>query len=371
MNLSDRREGDSMLYLTACAGAPLPEIVVSNRCGLRGVVYLAAQFGALMIAVVTPAVYADEPTVETILTGLQTPRSVAIRPTEIIDHDEVFVAESGAGQIIRVHSTEPAESTVAITGFSADPPTESSASPLALLFVDSDQLVVGCGSPPAVRAYKLTDVDQPLKADMPSQHLGGENVLSVVAISRTRANDNVSDMLIVGCRGDDPKIWLASIPVRAGMIDKTNPFAASVRFSDNERPVALTVSPQGFVVVSSRAPNDSQNGLLTFINPIRGSAVMELVVDLADITGLAFSPKSGNLFAIAAQPNSQDSSGLFRIDDASVPGKPGCKAVKIADLSDPAAMAFAPEGTLYVTAIDRSDSGDFKNGTLLRIHGDL
>jgi hypothetical protein len=155
------------------------------------------------------------------------------------------------------------------------------------------------------------------------------------------------------------------------MIDKMSPFAASVRFPDDQQPIALAISPQGFVVVSSRGPGEVQDGLLTFINPIHGLAVMELKVALPDITGLAFSPKSGNLFATAATRDDKDANGLFRIDDASAPGKPGCKATKMADLSDPAALAFAPDGTLYVTAIEKAESSTSKSGVLLRIQGDL
>jgi DNA-binding beta-propeller fold protein YncE len=71
--------------------------------------------------------------------------------------------------------------------------------------------------------------------------------------------------------------------------------------------------------------------------------------DLRRIVALAYSPKSGNLY-VANSPTTDDGhSGIYRIDQMTKPDVSTCTAVRIADVKSPTALAFAPDGALYVT----------------------
>ncbi len=53
-------------------------------------------------------------------------------------------------------------------------------------------------------------------------------------------------------------------------------------------------------------------------------------------------------------------------------GKGGVATVKVMSLDKPTSLAFAPDGTLYVTAFGTAKEGsDEKPGQLLKIKGDL
>jgi hypothetical protein len=109
---------------------------------------------------------------------------------------------------------------------------------------------------------------------------------------------------------------------------------------------------------------------LVFRNPIDGMMALELTIDLPAIVGLAYSPITGNLYAASAPRDSQGQGGIFRLDDVGERGAPACKAAKIAKVDNPTALAFGPDGALWVTAIGESDT-DAKRGVLMKLIGDL
>src|SRR5213080_3816353 len=57
-------------------------------------------------------------TVQKVLAGLQNPRGVAVRPDGSGDSYETFIAESGAGRIVKVTTAKPEKATDVVSGFS-------------------------------------------------------------------------------------------------------------------------------------------------------------------------------------------------------------------------------------------------------------
>jgi hypothetical protein len=323
----------------------------------------------LLICLVVPPSSAKDAAVETVLTGLQGPRGVAVRPGGSTDQYEVFVSDTLAGRIVKLRSDQLGKSTDAITGFATHTARSQNAGPFGLLFLDRDHIVVACGSDPAVRLYELSDENGAQPADKPKQAVGNAAVNGAYFIGRTAANDKVPDMLVVTCAGHGPH-GLGKIPVRAGTLDKLTPFANPS--AEIHVPIGVAVGEQGFVVVGQ--PDliaDPPQSLLTFFNPIDGSAVMSAPVNLAEIFGLAYHPQSDNLYAIDFAPSDEKQGGVFCIDDISTPGKTACRAVRIAAIVRPTALAFGPDGALYITATRKSNGTDPGPGTLLRITGDL
>ncbi len=339
---------------------------------------------ALVVLAAPPGVAADV-SAKTVLTGLSEPRDVAIRPGGTPESYEIFVADMGARRVIKMASDKPNESTEVITGFpevASDSDEARTGNPLCLLFLDSGHLVAGlAGSPPEVRLYQLADADAPISADEAKQRVTAELREDAPhfppdrchALIRTRPNDVVSDALLVTVASlDEP---LSKIPIRAGMLGTMTQFETKSGSGPTvSRPAALAVSDQGYVVVAEGGFRQKEMQLM-FLNPTNGQVVMRVPTGLSELVGLAYSPKTGNLYAAAKADGTPNEVGVFRIDEAS--GKSflvdvrAATAVKVADVARPTQMAFGPDGALYVTALGEPGDDESPRGVLLKLTGEL
>lgn len=295
---------------------------------------------------------------EAMLSNLNRPCAIAVRPGGTADRYELFIAESGAGRIVRWSTAASGEAPEIIAGFTsaADFDRFNPQGPVSLWFLDAGLLVVGTrgASPDALlRSYelpedeKVLDADVDRRADARSADAGDSVCL---ALTRSRPNEFVADALLLAVRDGDGGTLLRA-RVQAGIVGHPKSFGEGEAAS---WPRALATSPAGRFVVGD------QKGRLSFSNPIDGSRELHFTTKLTQLTGLAYSPTTGSLYA------ADFDQGLFRIDDASQPGRPACNPVKIAELKQLAALAFAPDGALYLITF-----GDGKNGTLQVITGDL
>ncbi|MEX0642386.1 MAG: hypothetical protein WD468_06780 [Pirellulales bacterium] len=303
--------------------------------------------------------YAKDTSVETILDDLNNPRGVAVRPGGTASEYEVYVADAGAGRVIRIRSEQAGEAADAITGF------DVKAGPNVLLFVDRDHLVVGCEGTPAIRMYELVDQPTSQSADQPKQSVEsavGPEMEAAFAFARTRPNDKVPDMLIVAVKREGSAVTLGRVPIRAGTLDKLSTFVGN---SQGRLPRGVAVGEQGYIAVSeSDSSTDPSRNVLTFYDPASGATLVTIPILLRHFFDLAYHPTNGNLYALDSSGDGEQG-GVYRLDDASEPGKPACKAVKIAAINKPTALAFAPNGTLYIT------TANDKQGKLLSISNDL
>jgi hypothetical protein len=322
----------------------------------------------------------DNFAVETIFTGLKNPCGVAIRPGESTDRYEIFVADSGAGRIIRLTSDAPQTGPVeVVTGFALSQlgDINLTVGPTGLLFLDCRRMVVGVSGDDgaSVRLFELAEGAAALAADSPKQQIklksdrGGLN--HAYAIARTQANETVRDALVITCFDNDSSGDVRTIILRADVLTELTLLTASKVQSEITFPAAVAIGDGGYIVVgwigSLRTRRDSR---LTFYNPVNGATLMELSTDLHDIQSLAYSPRTGNLYAADAAWMEPKDGGLFRVDAANEPGAFKCVAVKVADVKHPSALAFGPDGALYITAV--GDPGENNSqGVLLRVTGDL
>jgi hypothetical protein len=97
---------------------------------------------------------------------------------------------------------------------------------------------------------------------------------------------------------------------------------------------------------------------------------MELATELHDILGLAYSPRSGCLYAIDSSWKGAKNGGLFRIDAATERRAVKCSVVKIAAIVRPTALAFGPDGALYITAVGELND-ESTSGVLVKVSGNL
>jgi hypothetical protein len=321
--------------------------------------------------------------VKKILTGLKNPHGVAVRPEGSGEAHEVFVAESGAGRVIKIASDKPEKRIDVVAGFStklANGDSPTSAGVHSLYFLDHMRLLVAGGDDdgvPFVRLYELPDPESPLTSD---QHKHEANVPETGkdakfnahvfrGIARTQYNDRVGDFLLVAAPVDGDSTGLVYVPVRSGTLGDAVP--AQLKNAAGATQIGgITVGNNGYATLATNSLDDSaQPSRLAFFSPLDQRIVMEIPTELQRIVALAYSPKSGNLFVANSPTNEDDRAGIYRIDRATQPGAFSCIAIRIADVRRPAALAFAPDGTLYVSA-----SGDPKTknaGELLKLDGDL
>jgi len=324
---------------------------------------------------VAAAADADQPTIEKVLTSLKNPRGVAIRPDSAGEPYEIFVAESGAGRIIKVASANP-KKIEAVVGFPAPADGHFNSPGIqSLQFLDRTRLVVAGDDDgvPFVRLYELPETDTPLTAEHPKQDIqvpGSDETASartLRGIARSQPNDRVGDILVIIAWNNGKTTGLVSAPVRAGTLGDAVPLVdASPDLDAN----AIAVGAKGHIVVASSSDSErDRSAQLKFLNPLDRRNVMQLPVELSRIVALAYSPRSGNLYAANFPTQGDGKSGIYRIDDAGQRGAPACTATKIADIRHPTALAFAADGTLYVTSSGNPNTEDA--GALVKVTGDF
>jgi hypothetical protein len=345
---------------------------------------MALGIGLVSLNFVAPSFAAEDVAVETVLTGLRNPCGVAIRPGDGEGRYEVFVADSGALKVVRLWSDEPEKSAAAITGFAAgtlgDGPIR--VGPIALFFLDRNRLIVGSsgnGGGARVRLYALPEDRAEVLAEAAEQEIkflddatGSGGMDHVYAMVRTRANEPVPDAVILTSLRNDRSGQLFQIPIRAGTLGAMQPFGGPTDGGAPKKVAEVSLAEQEHIVAGQVGELDeSRDSQVVFYNPIDGARIMALPLELHDVVGLAYSPKTGNLYAADIAWMASENGGIFRIDEVGDAGQPRCAAVKIATVARPSALAFGPDGALYVTAFGELADEKTNGGLLLKVVGEL
>ena len=320
-------------------------------------------------------------TVEIVLRGLEHPSGLALRKGEKkAGPHELFLAESGAGRVVRVTTSRPENIQETITGFPKGAPGKTPADRtglLGILFLTRTKLIV-CGggaqeNQETVRVYALPTDGSPLTAEQTDHSVGltpGDD-RSNGGARNFHALTKTDTAVFVTSSGDGQQGWILKAGIEANRLAFLQPFIATTEATGGV-PTAIAVIPKPrpqFLVVAQRgkptAPRDSR---LSFYVPSSAALALSLPTGLHEIVGLAYSP-SGQLYAIDFAGQNSAEGGVYRLDDARVNGKQTCRSVKIAAVARPTALAFTPDGVLYVTALGNEE--DAQQGVLLKIIGDL
>ena len=325
----------------------------------------------LACLLIATAVCAEDVVVETLITGLHRPCGVAVQPGGLPVRHQVYVADTGAGRVIHFASNSPGRVLDVVTGFPAaaggagpfDQP-----GPRGLMFLDEYQLAVATANTrgSTISTYRVPGDLRAVSANEARQELPLPS--SAWTLARTRANEAVPDLLVVTAIGRGSDRGLLQCRVQADFLGTVEPFGNRTDAGKSPLPVAVAVSPRGYVVVGWSATNGtSPHAAISVHNPANGAVLLRLNSTLRKIVAFAYSPGTGNLYAADYAAGSGDDGGIYRIDDASRPGDPACEAVKVASVRRATALAFGPNRAMYVTTYGDGDA----DGTLVKITGKL
>jgi len=347
--------------------------MLRNRTAVPGGLVQAL---ALSLALSLTASAQDVKT-EVVAKGLDNPSGVAVQPGT----GHVFIA-SHAG----VHRLDPKSGklTAEITGY-PDPTDiygkgpKYAIGPLGLAFLDQWHLVVGDGSrvdgEELVRIYKVGDT-APEKAqnEADAVHtLGpiGPSDLSPKGEGNFYGVAASSEWIFVTCNGDDTKGWVARAAVTDGKPGKLELVIATKEATEVDAPGPAVMSKNGKAVVVGQVGEVNQAGdsLLTFYGAASGKLQRKLPTGLNDITGLAYSPTSGKLYATDFSWVDSAAGGLFQIT-AGPKEATEAKTRKLVGLDKPTGLAFDAEGTLYIAVFGTAAEGSDKPaGQILKVSG--
>lgn len=325
---------------------------------------LALTCAALLAA---PA-FAQDAKVETVVSGLNNPCGIAIQP----ETGHVFVADSGAGRVVRIVDGKIED---VIKGSPKDIYGKGpmyDVGPMGLAFLDKDTLVVGDGGyvdgEEYLRVFTVPAAGSaPLDYEKDAQQKSGP----IAATDELKPEGNLyalavtKNAIYVTCNGDDTKGWLCKAELNGTKLGELKRSIATKEATNVDAPVGITVSKEGHLVVGQMGeinlPNDS---LLTFYSPQDGKMLMNLKTNLYDISGLAYSPTKNLLYATDFAWMQTEEGGLFRLDKST---PDSVKAVKIAALDKPTAIAFGADGTCYITIIGTAKEEGKPAGALVKI----
>lgn len=336
-------------------------------------------FALLVVGCGATAVAAAEepaaPKVSTVAAGLDNPVGMAVQPGS----GAVFVAESGAGRVMRLTS----EGAVEVIGGLPTAEVGSGGEtlklgPLGLAFADRSLLAVGAAAETAgktpIRIYEIPSPPDKLAADKIKHGIalapGDGKKTTAVGNIHGLAADSAGHLIVASSDASHAdRGWLGQLDVaeeRAGAIKP-------VLGTGTEQPRALTVSPRGEWVTAEIATADQPGrGLLKFYDPQTKKVLLRLATGLREVSGVAYSPRTGWLYVTAAGDEKGGGGGVYRLDRALVDGKPGVKAVLVTKLARPSGLVFAPNGALYVALLGKVDAAAKKKpGSVVRLTGRL
>ncbi len=249
--------------------------------------------------------------------------------------------------------------------------------PLGCTLWGNDRLIVPDGSlkdgEELVRIYKIAD-DLPAK---PRKADETEFVLGPIK-AKPDANENDkgegnyyaavvwNDTIYVTANGDDTKGWIVSSKIVDGKPSELAGSIATKEATSVDAPVAITITPDGgsLVVGQMGEVNVPGDALLSFYDK-DGKLTKNFKTGLNDITGLAYSPKTGKLYAtdFAWADEIKTKGGVYELVIEGDEVKPKL----VLSLDRPTALGFDKDGALYITVFGTgSDTGDKPNGGLIR-----
>lgn len=323
--------------------------------------------------------------VETAAEALDNPCGLSLRSGSRSEdaHDLVF-SESGAGRVVAVPTEQTNQIRPLIVGFPTGPWEMIGGvvvGPLDTQFLTPGKLAVGYGGggrgPAAIRVFLLSEAAEQ-EAPLTFEEMDHEVQASPAGGAADDANvsffslANNDSALLAAAGGNASGDWIYKATLNKNKLTDLQRHIDGKALTDAARPMAAIIdqrSGNGYLVAGHIGElSDRRDSVLVFYAPGSGRLAATFPANVYDLVDLAYSPASGNLYAVDAAWHDASRGGVYRLDAKTVDGKQQCEAVRIAQCSRPTSLAFTPSGTtLYVTTFGPKDED--KSGQLLKITG--
>src|SRR5690606_13010524 len=165
--------------------------------------------------------------------------------------------------------------------------------------------------------------------------------------------------------GDDTKGWISRSKLSDGKAGPLELFVATKVAVEVDAPQGITANDKAEPVVGQMgAMTTPCDSLLTFYMAATGKLKAKYETGLCDIAGVAYSPKTGKLYAVDFSWHDPSQGGLFELTVAD--GK--CTSKKLFSLDKPTALAFDENGHLFIATYGTAEEGsNRKPGKIYRV----
>ncbi len=347
----------------------------------RPVHFLTAGMAA-WLALASPAAgtnaQQDDPvpiSVETLCQGLSYPCGVAVHPQS----EMPVVSNSGAGTIVGIVDGVAHD---LINGFEQGQPGPEFPGVSGPLGIDIMQLetgslalVVGTGGlgpgVDRIAVYPLSgdgmpQIDSPVSAATERFSRTLNEAGGRVAEHFFYGVASFGEVVWFSCRGDVTAGWIGRFEMYRGEAGKCQRWIPSAEQIRQTCPIAVSVSPDGFLVVANGGDPDSNAvSVIGFYDMESGGLRGRFETELDNIVALAWSPTTGQLYALDYSRRDPAHSGLYRL--IATDRNRTCRAERVLSIPCPTAMAFTRGGQLLVTSL--GDPLSDNSGQLLKISG--
>ena len=176
-------------------------------------------------------------------------------------------------------------------------------------------------------------------------------------------NDRVTDMLLLAADGENGPNALWKIPIKAGTLGEVTSLPAP-KGNASWGVGGIAVGKLRLHHFGGRWRTRKRRAAIHQSD--RWASEFEIGTGMSTYRRAGYSPTSGDLFAACSDPKNSKADGIYRLDDVGEGNKPRCRATKIAEVSRPTALAFGPDGALYVTALG-DDTKSEEGGVVVRV----
>jgi len=306
------------------------------------------------------------PKPETVLANLNYPGSIAVHPKS----GQVYVSDCGNARIIRIVDGKVEKVIIGFPKTDFGPQhlfqTAQQLGPAGIAFTDLGKLLVASNPPNQdgsrgsgqISLFDLPETNSPVQAD---QAVGSVSLANVADAEPER------DFFGIACTGNQAYVtgtggnkfgWVNRLVMTTDDQPEFKRFIDTMATMDSGQPTAITISPDGFVVVGSRGQGG--DSMLAFFDQADARLKAKFNLSKDGMVALAYGPNQQRLFALLNSKQTPDSNGLYKLVGRR--RNTECELQLIQSIENPWKMAFAPNGKLYITA-------GTENGSVLCVSG--